>query len=127
VTERPPHDTEGAAQRDENDALVVLVTVATPEEGERLAAALVDERCAACVNIVGPIRSIYRWEGSVHNDQEFLLIIKTCTSRFAALEQRVRALHSYQTPEVVALPITAGSAPYLDWWRAQTVAPPEGT
>ena len=103
-----------------SDAVVVLVTVATREDGERLAAALVDERLAACVNVVGPIQSIYRWEGAVHHDQELLLMIKTRASLFAALEQRVRALHSYQTPEVIALSITAGSEPYLEWLRGQT-------
>lgn len=105
---------------DASDCLVVLVTVGSPAEGERIADALVTEALAACVNIVGPIRSVYRWEGQVQRDEELLLIIKTRAGLFAQLDTRVRALHSYQTPEVVALPITAGSQAYLDWLRGAT-------
>jgi periplasmic divalent cation tolerance protein len=93
----------------------VLVTAGSQEEAERIANALVEERLAACVNVVGPIRSIYRWQGKLHNEQEVLLVIKTRTRRFAAVEARVRALHSYDTPEIVALPITSGSEAYLRW------------
>ncbi len=97
------------------DFIVVLVTVASAEEGQRIAEALVGERLAACVNVVGPIRSIYAWKGAVQRDEERLLIIKTRAALFDELESRVRALHSYETPEVIALPISAGSQPYLDW------------
>ncbi|MBI1816499.1 MAG: divalent-cation tolerance protein CutA [Deltaproteobacteria bacterium] len=97
------------------DFIVVLVTVASAEEGERIAEALVDEQLAACVNVVGPIRSIYMWEGAVQRDEERLLIIKTRAALFDELEARVCALHSYETPEVIALSISAGSQPYLDW------------
>jgi uncharacterized protein involved in tolerance to divalent cations len=100
--------------------LVVLVTVPSREEGERLAEHLVGERLAACVNIVGPIRSIYRWEGAISRDDEHLLVIKTVQPRFRALEARVRDLHSYQTPEVIALPIRAGAQAYLAWLRRET-------
>jgi periplasmic divalent cation tolerance protein len=106
------------------EAAVVLVTVSTREEGEHLAATLVAERLAACVNIVGPIRSIYRWEGHVQDEQEFLLIIKTVTTVLARLEKRIRALHSYQTPEIIALPVTAGSEAYLRWLAGEVEAPP---
>lgn len=99
---------------------VVLVTVPTRDEGERIADVVVGERLAACVNIVGPIRSIYRWEGSVCRDDEYLLIIKTTQARYAALEARILATHPYQSPEVVALPIVAGADAYLRWLQDET-------
>ena len=97
------------------DVLVVLVTVPSREDGERIAEALVGEGLAACVNLVGPIRSVYRWQGEICRDDEQLLAIKTTRARYAALEARARALHTYETPEVIALPVAAGSAAYLDW------------
>ena len=100
--------------------LVVLVTVPSREAGEELAERVVEERLAACVNIVGPIRSVYRWQGTVQRDDEHLLVIKTTRRRYVRLEARVRELHSYETPEVIALRITAGSAPYLEWVRNET-------
>jgi periplasmic divalent cation tolerance protein len=106
------------------DCIVCLVTVASRDEGERLAATVVTEQLAACVNVLGPMRSIFRWEGEVRHDDEFLLIIKTRAELFARLAARVQALHSYQTPEVVALPLTAGTEAYLDWLRAATVPKP---
>ncbi|MFQ5665473.1 MAG: divalent-cation tolerance protein CutA [Candidatus Binatia bacterium] len=102
------------------DCIVVLVTVGSEEEGERIAAALVTEHLAACVNLVGPVRSIYWWEGQVQREREHLLVIKTRKRLFAKLAARVTALHSYDTPEVIALPITAGLAAYLDWLRGAT-------
>lgn len=101
-----------------NDERIVFVTVPNREEGERIAEILVGEQLAACVNIVGPIRSIYRWEGAVCRDDESLLIIKTTQARYAALEARVLAVHPYATPEVIALPIVAGAEAYLRWLRA---------
>jgi periplasmic divalent cation tolerance protein len=97
------------------DAIVVLVTASSAEEGERIAAVLVGERLAACVNLIGPMRSIYRWEEKVQRDAEILLIVKTARHRFNALEQRVRDLHSYDVPEVIALSVEQGALPYLDW------------
>ena len=102
------------------DALVVLVTTPTPERAAEIARALVDERLAACGNVVPGIRSIYRWEGKVQDDQEALLVLKTTRARFEALRDRVLALHPYQVPEVIALAIEAGSAPYLEWIAAET-------
>ena len=98
-----------------SEFVVVLVTVGSADEAERLAEAAVSEQLAACVNIVGPIRSIYMWKGALQRDEERLLVLKTRAALFPALERRVRELHSYETPEVVALPITAGSVPYLEW------------
>jgi len=103
-----------------SEFVVVLVTVPSPAEAERIASALVEERLAACVNAVGPIRSVYRWEGKLQNDEEWLLVIKSRAASFAALAARVRTLHSYDTPEVVALPVVAGSDSYLAWLAAAT-------
>src|SRR5512139_1486522 len=97
------------------DGIVVLVTAGTREEADSLAQALVGERLAACVNVLGPITSVYRWQGRVQRDQEALLIIKTRRPHFEQLAARVSALHSYDNPEIVALPIVAGAAPYLAW------------
>jgi periplasmic divalent cation tolerance protein len=102
--------------------IVVYVTAGSAEEGERLAHALVDERLAACVNRIKAVESTYRWQGKVEKSDEELLIIKSRRDLFPALEKRVRELHSYAVPEIIALPILAGSAVYLDWLRDQ-VAP----
>ena len=98
-----------------SDALVVLVTVPSRADGERIAEALVGESLAACVNLVGPIRSIYRWQGEVSRDEEYLLLIKTTRPRYSALEARVLALHTYENPEVIALPVERGAGAYLEW------------
>ena len=97
------------------EVLVVLVTVPSRADGERLAEAVVGEGLAACVNIVGPVRSIYRWQGEICRDDEHLLVIKTTRAGYAALEARVRALHTYETPEVLALAAEQGAAAYLAW------------
>jgi periplasmic divalent cation tolerance protein len=105
------------------DCVVVLVTVGSREEAERIAEALVTERLAACVNVAGPITSIYHWQGRVERGQELLLIIKTRAALWDQLEARVKSLHSYQNPEVIAVPISAGAAAYLEWLRSETLAP----
>jgi len=104
----------------EAEFVAVLVTTSSAEEGERLALALVEERLAACVNVVGPIRSVYRWQGSVERAEEYLLIVKTRRAVFAAVSARVQELHSYTTPEIVALPIEAGAESYLAWLADST-------
>ncbi len=106
------------------DARVVLVNAASEEQALSIAKALVTERLAACANIVSPIRSVYRWEGAVHDETEHLMIIKTRASLVAKVEARVKALHSYEVPEVIALPIVAGSSSYLDWVFDSTAAEP---
>lgn len=98
---------------------VVLVTCESAAQAESLAEALVGERLAACVNVVGPIRSIYRWQGEIQHESEYLLVIKTAADRMAALDERIRQLHTYETPEILALPVDAGSAGYLDWLLQQ--------
>ena len=106
-----------------DSGLVAFVTAPDEEEATRLAEALVSERLAACVNLVRGIESIYRWEGEVTRDREVLLIIKTTRDRYGELERRVRELHSYSTPEVIAFKIEQGSREYLDWMRESTKIP----
>ncbi|MFN8542608.1 MAG: divalent-cation tolerance protein CutA [Candidatus Binatia bacterium] len=100
--------------------VIVLVTVANEEEAERLAYTLVEERLAACANLLGPIRSIFRWQGAVEEASEHLLLLKARRDAVEELSARVRALHSYDVPEVLALPIVAGSEPYLEWLGEST-------
>jgi periplasmic divalent cation tolerance protein len=100
--------------------LIVFVTTPNNDEAARIADALVSERLAACVNIVPTIESIYRWEGKVTRDSETLMIIKSTDERYPELERRVKELHSYSTPEVVALKIERGSQNYIEWLRDST-------
>jgi periplasmic divalent cation tolerance protein len=100
------------------DGVIVLVTVPNAETADKLGEALVGERLAACVNVVGGVRSIYRWKGAVEKDTELLCICKTTRAGLERLRARVVELHPYEVPEVVALPIEAGHAPYLDWIKA---------
>lgn len=102
--------------------IVVYVTAGSAEEAERLAHSLVEERLAACVNRIKSVQSVYRWQGKVEQSEEELLIIKTSKERFSDLEKRVRELHSYAVPEVIALPVIEGSDGYLRWLKEQ-VAP----
>lgn len=96
---------------------VVLITAPNEEVGLRIARALVEERLAACVNLVPGLTSVYRWQGEVVEDKEVLLIAKTTTFAFPRLKERVLALHPYTVPEIVALPIAEGHGAYLDWLR----------
>ena len=102
---------------DTADAIVVLITAPNREEAIRLADTLVGAHLAACVQLLPEMESVYRWEGKIERQPEILLLIKTTRARFDELEREVRALHSYDTPEIVALPIVAGSEPYLRWLR----------
>jgi uncharacterized protein involved in tolerance to divalent cations/8-oxo-dGTP pyrophosphatase MutT (NUDIX family) len=106
------------------DFVIVFVTVASAGEGDRLAKALVEERIAACVNRLPGVQSVYRWEGKVEQSAEELLMIKTTKTMFRTLEKRVRELHSYTVPEIVALPVLAGSEPYLKWLGEETLSEP---
>lgn len=99
---------------------MVFVTAKDEEEAARLLRALVEKKLAACGNIIRGARSIYRWEGAVHDETEALMIIKTRRGLFSALEEEVRRLHSYSTPEILALPVVAGSEAYLKWINAST-------
>ena len=98
------------------DKIVVLVTCGSAKEARRIARAVVQQRMAACANIVAtPVQSVYRWKGRVESAKEFLLIIKTTQSRFVELKDAVKRLHSYDVPEIIALPIAAGGTNYLNW------------
>ncbi|HEY1203614.1 MAG: divalent-cation tolerance protein CutA [Bryobacteraceae bacterium] len=97
------------------DKIVVLVTCSSVEEGRKIARALVERRLAACVNVVTGIESVYRWKGAVEEASECLLLAKTTRGRFDPLQSAVRELHSYELPEVVALPIVDGVEAYLSW------------
>jgi periplasmic divalent cation tolerance protein len=99
-------------------ALLVLTTCASADEAKALAAALVEQRLAACVSMVAGVLSTYRWEGALQQEQESLLVIKTTEARFLALERAIRERSSYEVPEVLAIPVQTGSARYLDWLRA---------
>ena len=99
---------------------LVLVTAGSEEEAAKIGRTLVEEKLAACANLVPRIRSIYRWKGDIHDEQETLVLIKTRTSIFPALRNRIRELHSYEVPEIVALPISQGLQEYLDWVVAET-------
>ena len=95
--------------------LVTLCTVPDREAGERIAAALVAEQLAACVNLVPGLSSTYRWQGKVKKETECLLIIKTDVEHFEALRECIQAIHPYDLPEIIALPISTGSSDYLKW------------
>jgi periplasmic divalent cation tolerance protein len=99
--------------------LQVVTTTETADQAEQIARALVERRLAACVQIVGPIRSIYRWQGQIESAQEWQCWIKTRAERFEAVRAAIVGLHTYQVPEILALPVEAGHGPYLAWLDEQ--------
>ncbi|MGA2409877.1 MAG: divalent-cation tolerance protein CutA [Candidatus Binataceae bacterium] len=105
-------------------ARLVLVMAANEAEAAVIARTLVEERLAACVNLVAPVRSIYRWHGVIEDATECLLLIKTSARHYPKLERRVKQLHSYEVPEIVAVTFTHGSADYLKWIGEATAVPP---
>jgi periplasmic divalent cation tolerance protein len=107
------------------EPIVVFITAGNSDEATRLAEALVNAQLAACVQILPGVESIYRWQGQLEHNEEVLLIAKTLKSKFVELEREVRALHSYQTPEIVAAPLALASGPYLEWLIAGVTAEPE--
>jgi periplasmic divalent cation tolerance protein len=104
----------------DTDAIVVFITTSNGEEATRLADMLVGAHLAACVQILPEMESVYRWQGKIERQSEILLLVKTTRAKFADLEREVRALHSYDTPEIVAIPIISGSASYLKWLTQAT-------
>jgi periplasmic divalent cation tolerance protein len=104
-------------------AIVVMMTAGSQEEASRLAEMLVGAHLAACVQIMPQMESVYRWKGAVHHAPEFLLLAKTTAACFDELEREVRSLHTYDTPEIVALPVTHVSAPYFDWLTSNAFPP----
>lgn len=105
----------GSRTRQRRQAIVVLVTAASRQEAARIGRALVKAELAACVNLLPGIRSIFRWEGKVSEEREVLLIVKSRSDLFDRLTAEVKRLHSYTVPEVIAVPITHGTADYLAW------------
>ena len=100
------------------DYIQVLTTVGSEDEAERISSALIDRRLAACVQVVGPIASRYRWQGKVEVEREWQCLAKTEAARYPEVEAAIRELHSYDEPEIIATPIVAGSKGYLDWISA---------
>lgn len=98
-----------------NEAIQVSTTVADQADAERIAASLVAKRLAACAQVTGPIESTFRWKDSIESAQEWVCTAKTVRSAYQAVEQAIRQLHSYDEPEIIALPIIEGSAGYLQW------------
>ena len=111
-----------SADRSERDFVVVLVTVPDASVGESIAQALLSERLAACVNRVAGVRSLFRWQGKLDSADEQLLVVKARRSALPKVEARVKQLHPYEVPELLALPVVAGGAAYLDWLAAETDA-----
>ena len=95
--------------------IIVFITVPNFDVGEKIGSTLVEEKLTTCVNITSQIKSLYFWKGNVENDSEYLLIIKTRKDKFENLEKRVKEIHPYEVPEIVAIPIILGSKDYLDW------------
>jgi len=105
-----------------SEIIQVMTTVASQADAERLAQALVERGLAACVQVWGPITSVYRWKDAIEQSEEWLCTAKTLADRYAALEQALRGLHPYETPEILAVPVVAVSASYLEWMRQALAA-----
>ncbi len=110
------------APQTSSQALLVITNLPDEASAKTLAAALVCERLAACVNILPPCRSIYRWQGAIEDAQETPLLIKTLSTRYEALEAAIRARHPYELPEIIAVPIARGLPDYLNWVALETLA-----
>ncbi len=100
--------------------IVVFITASDEEEASKIARALVEERLAGCVNIIKDIRSIYSWQGKIEDEKEVFMVVKTQKTLFDSLIKRVKELHSYTVPEIIALPIIQGSEDYLKWLKEAT-------
>jgi periplasmic divalent cation tolerance protein len=108
---------------DEAPQVRVVLCTCPPDAADGIAGALIEARLAACVNALPGIVSTYRWEGAVTRDEESLLLIKTTQDRLGALADRIREIHPYEVPEVIAVPVTGGLAPYIEWVGAESRAP----
>lgn len=107
-----------------SEYLQVMTTTATQDDAHRIARALVEQRLAACVQVIGPLTSIYWWQEAVEEAQEYLCLIKTRRDRFEALAAAIRTLHPYEVPEILAVPVAAGNPSYLAWLDAAIGAAP---
>lgn len=99
----------------ENSYIMVIVTASSKQEAEKIAHQLLEEKMIACANIVGPVSSHFHWAGKIDKAEEYLMLMKSRAELFEALSAKVKALHSYEVPEIIALPVLKGSAAYLDW------------
>lgn len=99
----------------DNNYIIVLTTTSSREEAEKIAHALLAERIIACANIIGPVHSLFWWQNKIDTAQEHLILMKTKKELFAKLAEKVKAIHSYQTPEIIALPMVEGFEPYIEW------------
>ena len=95
--------------------LQVFVTIDDESKAEEIAGKIVEKRLAACVQITGPVKSLYRWGGKINKDREWLLILKTCEKLYDELEREIKNLHAYDTPEILAMPVVKGNIDYLNW------------
>ena len=102
--------------------LLVLTSLPNRAAAEKLADSLIEQQVAACVNLLAPCRSVYRWKGAVQHDEEHPMLIKTTAERYPALEAAIRAAHPYELPEIIAVPVERGLPAYLDWVAAETSA-----
>ena len=102
------------------DNLIVLITASEEDEAVKISRALIEARLAGCVNIIKNVRSIYRWEGKIEDEGEVLMIAKTQKQLFDPLMKKVKSLHSYKVPEIIAMPVIEGSKDYLEWLRQVT-------
>jgi periplasmic divalent cation tolerance protein len=109
------------------NAIVVLCACPNQQEAGSLARRLVDRRLAACATVLAAARSYYRWQGAVESADECLLLVKTSSDQFEALRCEIESIHSYQVPEILALPVIAGSPNYLDWLSASLQPPEDGS
>ncbi len=100
--------------------IVVMVTTANQDDAAKIADHVVRSRLAACASTVPTVRSTYWWEGKIMNDQESLVLIKTTSDKYAALQEAIHSLHSYKVPEIIAIPVTKGLPPYLEWVCRET-------
>ena len=105
------------------DKIIILITAGSSEEAGKIARSLVEQKLAACVNLIDPIRSVYRWEGKVTEDGEALLIVKSSRELFDEVQRVVEQMHSYQVPELICLPIIDGSPNYLNWLTESLKSP----
>jgi periplasmic divalent cation tolerance protein len=103
-----------------SEEIVIFVTTGSTDEAQRIARTLVDEKLIACANLVPSVRSLFRWQGKVCDEAETLMIMKTVAANLEVIASRVKAMHSYQVPEIIALPIVGGSAEYLKWVHEET-------
>ena len=104
------------------EKIVVMITTGSEEEGVKIAEALLEERLIACANLIAGIRSLYRWKGQVCDDREILLLCKTERKLFSRLSNKVKSVHSYEVPEIIALSLVEGWQPYLEWIEQETAS-----